>query len=205
MCQHWKVKKDAYHHGDLRTALLDTGMQLLREGGPAALAAREATRKAGVSVTALYRHFDGVDQWRAEVSQAAREGLARSLQSSMAAVSARGTRPSIAAKRFRAAGEGYVRFAIEEPMLFSGAFIEREVSASRPDNPSPWDILESALDELVINGLLTPKRRTSAPTIAWTSVHGLATLIVQGVIDAKSTEDERVQIVLDAVREALGM
>ena len=49
--------KTGYHHGDLRTALIDAGLALTRTGGPEALTIREATRRAGVSPNAAYRHF----------------------------------------------------------------------------------------------------------------------------------------------------
>lgn len=199
------MKKDGYHHGDLRSTLVDTGMQLMREGGPAALIAREVTRKAGVSVTALYRHFDSVDQWRAEVSRAAREQLAHTLLAAMQSVSPRGTRASVARRRFRASGEGYVQFALMEPQLFAGAFMECGATPLKEDNPSPWAILEGALDDLVLADLLAPKLRPDAPTIAWTAVHGLAALITQGVMEVKDIKDHRVQIVLDAVATSLGI
>ncbi|MGB7867270.1 MAG: TetR family transcriptional regulator, partial [Mycobacterium sp.] len=50
-------EKAGYHHGDLRAALIDAGLQLTRAGGPDALTIREATRRVGVSPNAAYRHF----------------------------------------------------------------------------------------------------------------------------------------------------
>src|SRR3712207_4087171 len=46
-----------YHHGDLRRALLDASLDLLRTSGPEALTLRGVARAAGVSQTAPYRHF----------------------------------------------------------------------------------------------------------------------------------------------------
>src|SRR6188474_3506406 len=46
-----------YHHGDLRQALVDAAIDLLREEGPEALTLRGAARAAGVSQAAPYRHF----------------------------------------------------------------------------------------------------------------------------------------------------
>ena len=205
MCQHWLMKKSGYHHGDLRSALVDTGLQLLGKGGPAALVAREATRVSGVSVTALYRHFESVEQWRAEVSRAAREELARTIIATMEADSGRGTRAAVSRRRFRACGEGYIQFALDHPQLFAGAFTAHGASPSQPDDPSPYAVLEQSLDDLVDSGLLQPKLRRDAPTIAWTAVHGLAALIAQGAMDAKTVKDHRIQVVLDAVAKSLGV
>lgn len=59
-----------YHHGDLRAALVEEALGLVREGGLAALSLREATRRAGVTPGAAYRHFRGRDEL---VAAAARE------------------------------------------------------------------------------------------------------------------------------------
>ena len=49
--------KKAYHHGDLRKALLDEAARLLREEGEAGLSMRKLAGHAGVSRTAAYHHF----------------------------------------------------------------------------------------------------------------------------------------------------
>lgn len=54
-----KTAKRAYHHGDLRKALLDDAVKLLREEGDAGLSMRNLATRAGVSRTAAYHHFEG--------------------------------------------------------------------------------------------------------------------------------------------------
>ncbi|MFC6256362.1 TetR/AcrR family transcriptional regulator, partial [Kocuria oceani] len=49
--------RDAYHHGDLRRALVDAGLAATRAQGTTALALRDVTRQVGVSPNAAYRHF----------------------------------------------------------------------------------------------------------------------------------------------------
>src|SRR5215472_7707973 len=46
-----------YHHGNLRTALLDAAERTLRERGVQALSLRELAREVGVSHGAPRRHF----------------------------------------------------------------------------------------------------------------------------------------------------
>ncbi|OYW08314.1 MAG: TetR family transcriptional regulator, partial [Acidiphilium sp. 37-67-22] len=50
-----------YHHGDLRQSLIEAGATLLRDEGRAGLTLRAASRIAGVSPTASYRHFADKD------------------------------------------------------------------------------------------------------------------------------------------------
>src|SRR5882762_8903275 len=53
-----KVKKRAYHHGDLERALVDTAVLMIQQEGVQALTLRGVGARLGVSRTALYRHFD---------------------------------------------------------------------------------------------------------------------------------------------------
>ncbi len=54
------TKEIPHHHGNLREALIDAGLQLLAEGGPSALTLRRAAARAGVSHAAPAHHFDGL-------------------------------------------------------------------------------------------------------------------------------------------------
>ncbi|NCF20109.1 MAG: TetR family transcriptional regulator [Haliea sp.] len=59
MASNPKPDRKAYHHGDLRKALLDDAVKLLREEGEAGLSMRNLAARAGVSRTAAYHHFEG--------------------------------------------------------------------------------------------------------------------------------------------------
>lgn len=50
-------KKDNYHHGDLRRAMLDAAAEILSQEGLAALTLRACARRAGVSHAAPSHHF----------------------------------------------------------------------------------------------------------------------------------------------------
>ena len=47
----------AYHHGDLRRALVEAATELAASGGADGVVLREAARRVGVSPSAAYRHF----------------------------------------------------------------------------------------------------------------------------------------------------
>ena len=69
-----------YRHGDLKRALLDAGVVLAREGGPAAVVLREATRRAGVVPNAAYRHFQNHQALLEAVRAVALSELARAIE-----------------------------------------------------------------------------------------------------------------------------
>ena len=60
-----------YHHGNLRTALIDAGAELARVNGPDGVVLREVARRTGVSHNAAYRHFADRDELLGEIASLA--------------------------------------------------------------------------------------------------------------------------------------
>jgi AcrR family transcriptional regulator len=183
--------RDKYRHGDLRRALIAAGMELARAGGPDAVVLREATRRAGVVPNAAYRHFASRDQLLEAVRSAALAELATAMETEISA--ALRAAPSASALEcaqasLRAVGAGYVRFARQETGLFRTAFAsstavgEADVDPERagPGGLSAFHLLTKALDDLVHAGALPPTRRPGAEYLAWSAVHGLAMLTIDG-------------------------
>ncbi len=180
------VQRSSYRHGDLRQALLDAGIAMAREGGPDAVILREATRRAGVSPNAAYRHFVDRTALVTAVSDAALGLAAVAIENEWEAVPA-GDAASVAHAHLRAVGVGYLRFARDEPGLFRAAFtvptnLEQALSPDKagPSGRTPFQLLGMALDELVEVGSLPAERRPGAELLAWSSVHGLAMLALEG-------------------------
>ena len=181
------LARESYRHGDLRQALLDAGLEMAREGGPDAVVLREATRRAGVSPNAAYRHFADRTELVEAVSDAAQSLAAGAIESEWNAVPATLDPVEIAHAHLRAVGRGYLDFARAEPGLFRAAFtVPRDLdSALEPRQAGPggrtsFQLLSIALDELVAVGALPPERRPGAEFSAWSAVHGLAMLVLEG-------------------------
>src|ERR1700710_2972010 len=110
--------RQTFRHANLRSALLDAGIELARGGGPNAVVLREATRRAGVAPNAAYRHFSSHSDLLQAVRAAALSALARAIEAEIAGISRR-KRPALAARAaLRAVGTGYLKFAVAEPGLF---------------------------------------------------------------------------------------
>ena len=163
--------KTGYHHGDLRAALIDAGLQLTRASGPEALTIREATRRVGVSPNAAYRHFADRD--------ALLEAVAAAIQHRMTARMRASVRGRGATELLRAVGVGYIKFALDEPGWFAVAFFgagQSDETASAP----PYLALVEALDAMVSAKALSPERRDGAEWPCWSAVHGFAELALRG-------------------------
>lgn len=196
-----------YHHGDLRSALLEAGIELAREGGPDAVVLREATRRVGVSPNAAYRHFADRDALLSAVSDAALATLATSIDSLFDAIPLVDAEATARAQ-LRAVGTGYVAFALDEPGLFHTAFfvptnLETSSAPTKagPSGRSPLDLLTVALDAFVTTGIMPESRRPQAEFLAWSSVHGFALLCLDGPLRALPREaaDAVTQRVIDMV------
>jgi AcrR family transcriptional regulator len=205
------MRRPSYHHGDLANALTTAATDLAREGGPEAVVLREAARQVGVSATAAYRHFAGHGDLMHAVKARAAEQLAASMRTQLART---GTDPDPAAevmRRLRALGLGYLRFALTEPGLFRTAFCrpghvgEKDDQQVDPATSPPYQMLVESIDALMAAGLLAPHRRPWAEAFAWSAVHGLAMLLLDGPL-ALCTPEEQEQIIeriLDGVTAGL--
>lgn len=98
----------------------------------------------------------------------------------------------------RAVGTGYLKFALTETGLFRTAFsvpdpVEGDVDAAKTGKSglNPFQLLGSALDLLVEAGVLPQERRAGAEYLAWSAVHGLASLIIDGPLQGVSAREIR--------------
>lgn len=192
-----------YHHGDLRAAAIAAGIELARRGGPPAVGAREVARAVGVSPAALYRHFPDVDHLRAEVSCAARIELAHHLERARAAVLDSGDRRRDDLSRLREAGRAYIDFAVAEPHLFDTAFAPTATEPTLSEEPSAWGVLRACVEAAGSSGGIDPARLADAPLVAWTAVHGAATILVRAATPVPLDAGHVTAVTLNALVRSL--
>jgi AcrR family transcriptional regulator len=189
--QREETRRGSYHHGNLPAALAAAAARLARDGGPEAVVLREAARQVGVSATAAYRHFANHDDLLHAVKEQAMAGLAARMEAEMAATPDLADPVANALRKMRASGMGYLRYAIAEPGLFRTAFCRTDkpgADAAEPamlDGPDPstsrpFQLMTQILDTLAEHGQIGPGRRPFAEFAAWSAVHGLAVLLIDG-------------------------
>jgi AcrR family transcriptional regulator len=195
--------RSTYRHGDLRRALLAAGVELARSGGPDAVVLREATRRAGVVPNAAYRHFASRDDLLQAVRAAALSALAGAIEAELAQVKRRRDAAQAARAKLRAIGTAYVHFALAEPGLFRTAFSATDSPPADPEpDPAmagasglnPFQLLGAVLDEMTAAGALPARKRPGAEYLAWSSVHGLAMLLIDGPLRTMPAE-ERARVI----------
>jgi|SRR5580658_3150654 AcrR family transcriptional regulator len=109
------TKAGRYHHGDLRTALIDTAIELIAEGGVRTFSMAAASRRLGVAVSAPYAHFTDRDALLAAVAVRAYEQFSADLTPRLGSLAS-------AADCLAAISHAYVRFAGQQRAMFEILF-----------------------------------------------------------------------------------
>lgn len=175
-------RKRAYHHGDLRRALLDQALALAEERGPGALTLREAARRAGVTEAAPYRHFRSKE---ALVVALAEEGFDALLQRVRRALL---RAPGSSAARLSALGVAYLRFALERPAHFRVMF-GRDLAKSHGFRgvgglaQACFDVLMGEVSRAQRSGDVAGRDPRPAALALWSALHGLASLQADGLLE----------------------
>jgi AcrR family transcriptional regulator len=196
--------RTTYHHGNLREALVDAAVGLVRSRGPEAVSLRELARELEVSPAAIYRHFPDRDAVLAEVGRLARGQLAARMLAAVEQVRRRDAKAR-SIDRFLAVGRAYIAFAGDEPHLLTAAFLPIQMRQDEPEEPNPWSVLAGSLDDLVSVGALSPTSRVGAEVIAWSAVHGFSTLRQTGAFGTSGEPDPNPEELLLGIARALGL
>jgi AcrR family transcriptional regulator len=190
-----------YHHGHLREALVEVALAAARAEGPDAVVLRAVTRAAGVSPNAAYRHFADRNDLLRAVAVRCQEQMADLMRARLEQAGPP-PGPDGAWRRLRVAGHAYVEFALTEPGWFATAFAIPLGPAGAPDDdPGLFGILTAVLDELVRCGAISPAVRPGAEYVAWSAVHGIATLLTSGSLRdlPPGEKDAAIERVINAV------
>lgn len=183
------ASRETYRHGDLRRAAITASIDLIESQGLAKLSLREVSRQVGVSHGAVYHHFPD----RAALLRAIADAGFEDLTSAMSARMATATGPLA---RLHACGLAYVQFALEHPGVFRMMFRPELTGTVDVEPPQAalqsWQVLHAAVVQCVEAGLTRPAPSELLATLCWTTVHGLAILLLDGPLRADpSTADSR--------------
>jgi len=171
-----------YHHGSLRQALLDAAETILDRDGIDGLTLRAAAREAGVSHGAPAHHFGDLAGLLTEL---AASGFVRLRETVLTEVDDAAAQAGPAAYS-AALGRGYIRFARSHPGIFLLMFRSERLDWSSPSlsvaGPAAFALLSSrsvgdTIEESAVERLIVASTR-------WSLMHGLATLIIDGRLEA---------------------
>ena len=185
------IVRTGYHHGDLEQALVAEALNQVRTRGADAVSLRQVAQVVGVSPSAAYAHFPDKTALMTAVGERGMAELDARMVAAAQAVPGDDDLAAIA--RFRIAGETYVRFAIAQPHLFRHMFgpaCQKQFDgvADHEQNSVSYQVLCRGLDDLESRGLLRPGTRDGLDLVAWTMVHGFASLVLDDFLAAEVGE-----------------
>ena len=200
--------KLAYHHGDLRAALIDAALDVIGEIGPQGLTIREVARRAGVSHAAPYRHYADKDELILAVVERGFELLDETM------VAARRAAGEDKLAQFAAAGEAYLDFALHSPtyyrVMFSGDLLSSNGQEALRHTSSA--AFQQIMDDLVMcqqMGIIRPGDPLLQAISIVSTVHGFVSLVndnrVDHLLEGKSSIEEVKNFVMTAIFEGLGV
>lgn len=166
----------AYHHGDLRRALLDAARQALEAEGPAALGLRGIARAAGVAAPSVYHHFAGLEALTLALAEEGFGELGAALQ---------GAGPNLLDL-----GLAYLAFARANPGLYRLMFGE----GRRDTSPQGAALRARRVDAFA--PLLDRVGSREAAIRNWAMVHGLALLVIDGQVPLGPDPEAQMRAIL---------
>ncbi len=186
--------RQAYHHGDLRNAAVAEAVSLIGQTRDTAFTLRDLAARLRVTSTALYRHFPGKLALLAAVAE---EGF-RALVEACARHEALLESDPVAG--FREQGLEYVRFALRNPGHFRVMF-SPDLARAKDEYPSlreaaqvSYQQLKRTLTACQAQGLLSEFELDTIALTVWSTVHGIATLLLDGLVkldDVGSPSEEQ--------------
>lgn len=190
-----KGHKESYHHGNLREALLESALLLLQETGLETLTLREVARRAGVSPGAPYHHFKD----KAELIQAlAQRSLGALDRLSQQAIETKET-PT---EKLHALGLAYIRYATGHTAEFRLMFRLEIASPLEFPDPTTAPVFRVLLSVIAESGE-SEKVQTTTAIAAWSLVHGLAVLLIDGPLRTLAKNDAVFETLLQDVTARL--
>jgi len=194
------MKKDRYHHGDLRAGLIEAARSLVEEKGPERLTMSDASRASGVSTAAPYRYFADKDEL---LDAVALEGMGRHREAMEAGAAGH---PLGSDAAVTAIGLGYVNFALREPGIFKLVF---SLTRTHAGNPQLLQEGRAAFGVLLRQLAHRYRAPPEDPSILarglklWTFVHGLSFLLIDDKVSAMEIPLDLPGILADAARRFL--
>ncbi|MGO4327139.1 TetR/AcrR family transcriptional regulator [Cupriavidus sp. 2TAF22] len=191
-----------YHHGNLREELVRCGKEQLKEVGLAELSLRRIASSVGVSQVAPRHHFGNKEGLLAAIAASGFRDLTEFRLSHL--------RPSMSPEqRLRSLLSSYVAFAKLHPTLFHLMFAPQLFSAEShaeldiAASQSYQTVARATAEYLAENGNTDEDKAHEVARVAWMSMHGVATLIIEKRINPwgapKVSREQLVNQALDLI------
>jgi len=192
------MAKDKYHHGTLKEDLINKGLELLNKEGFEGFSLRKVASMCGVSHTAPYKHFKDKDELIEAIVLEVSEAFSNSLLQSTEKY------PDNPRLQIIEMGKAYVRFMVENPEYLEFLFLNEHkhpiiITNNKLEHKegTPFDIFKKSCWSYCESINLNKELYYLETISMWSSVHGIALLIANKVIEYKDDYLELVEKIID--------
>lgn len=192
------MENKSYHHGNLRHALIETGIELISQDGEEKLSLRKVAMKCGVSNAAPYAHFKNKDEFIAAIRQHIMDLFAETLAKT---VKEYANDPSL----FVMLGKSYVMFFYKNPIYYDFLFSRKNVSINLSINNSnesqnpPLAILERIAGDFFRKANFSDKEMQNKIIALWALVHGLSAIVTMPNVKYDDDWETRIEDIIRSV------
>ncbi len=186
--------KDSYHHGDLRTTLLNVASEMLKENGIEEVSLRKLGARVGVSRAAPYHHFKDKNALLCAIAEGGFKQLHQIYKNGFD-----NTQISHE-ENFRLFIHNYVQFAKSNPDLYElmfGRTIWKNESSTQELRDTAYPCFQFKLKmtkQWQEQGLFNVNNNElRASQVFWGTVHGIAKLFIDGIY----TDNNKIEEICD--------
>lgn len=190
-----KKAKNSYHHGHLAESLLDAVDEIATDFGIEAVTLRGCAKRVGVSPAAAFRHYADKRTLMTAFATRALHQLADALETS------RQDARDSTGNDFHAVGMAYIDFALQKPAFFRAMWHEEAIYSRDDDYQAAVGRLAAYLQGGFVSTLADEDPHSLSPQelLAWSSVHGMASLFIDGPVAKDRQTDEKLLLANDVL------
>ncbi len=188
------MSEKSYHHGNLKKALVEKGLEIIRENGIDRLSLRKTAERCGVSSAAPYAHFKNKDELVNSIRNYVMEMFVDSLNKSIESTSEERVLAEL--------GRAYVMFFYHSPLyfdlLFSRCCMQIRIAEDKNSDP-PFELFKQKAQEIMIQLGISKTDIENKILAMWGMVHGLAAIAVTEKFDTDIDWELRITDIINSL------
>jgi AcrR family transcriptional regulator len=194
-----KKDKRPYHHGHLAESLLDAVDEIATQFGLESVTLRGCAKLVGVSPAAAFRHYRDKRALLTAFATRALNQIADAMETAKKAAQQQGE------NEFHAVGLAYIEFALRKPAFFRAMWREEAIYSQDTDYMTATERLAGYLKGGFVKTIVDddPSSFSSQELLAWSSVHGLANLFVDGPIGKDKDHSDKLLLANDVIDQLI--
>lgn len=190
------TRKKPYHHGHLAESLLDAVDEIATQFGLEAVTLRACAKRVDVSPSSAFRHYADKRALFTAFATRALHQLAAAMET--AKRDAEGKQQN----EFFAVGMAYIEFALEKPAFFRAMWREESIYAQDEEYLKAANSLAAYLKGGFVSTIEDddPHEFSAQEILAWSAVHGLANLFVDGPVGNGDSHEAKLELAADMLK-----